>query len=342
MEPGRDASEIGLGAAPAYAGTIRHVRSDTLGSNVSATSATSATEMLARTPLDALDAGVFYDAVPLGGADGRCLGGSGACGSCALHARRRFSQELGLLRRQWRVWLLCLATGVYGGSMVFRNLAFYRYRAGPRLTQDLGFDLLPEWQGHLTDSPMCALQAVLVGACAMSFVPRRAGPPAAYAVNIVRRWGVMIAMGNTLRFLTYMATTLPGSAKHCLPSNPNLARDQPKTVRDILFRITVDGVGDGKSGTYNCGDLTFSGHILMTMTSAFCCLRYAPAAYRMTRRAEACFTALVWAAVAMQCILTVAARNHYTMDVVISAYLTPLLWSFYTTSMEPEDMQPAR
>jgi hypothetical protein len=30
------------------------------------------------------------------------------------------------------------------------------------------------------------------------------------------------------------------------------------------------------------------------------------------------------------------------MDVVISAYLTPLLWSFYTTSMEPEDMQPAR
>jgi hypothetical protein len=240
------------------------------------------------------------------------------------------------------MWLLCLATGVYGGSMVFRNLAFYRYRAGPRLTQDLGFDLLPEWQGHLTDSPMCALQAVLVGACAMSFVPRRAGPPAAYAVNIVRRWGVMIAMGNTLRFLTYMATTLPGSAKHCLPSNPNLARDQPKTVRDILFRITVDGVGDGKSGTYNCGDLTFSGHILMTMTSAFCCLRYAPAAYRMTRRAEACFTALVWAAVAMQCILTVAARNHYTMDVVISAYLTPLLWSFYTTSMEPEDMQPAR
>jgi hypothetical protein len=63
----------------------------------------------------------------------------------------------------------------------------------------------------------------------------------------------------------------------------------------------------------------------MTMTSAFCCLRYAPNAYRMTRRAEAWFTALVWVAVVMQCILTVTARNHYTMDVVISAYLTPLL-----------------
>ncbi len=109
MEPGRDASEIGpshgLGAAPAYAGTIRHVRSDTLGSNVSATSAT---EMLERTPLDALDAGVFYDAVPLGCADGRRLGGADGL----LHARRRFSQERGLLRRPWRMWLLCLATGV--------------------------------------------------------------------------------------------------------------------------------------------------------------------------------------------------------------------------------------
>jgi hypothetical protein len=183
MEPGRDASEIGpshgLGAAPASAGNIRHVRSDTLGSNVSATSAT---EMLPRTPLDALDAGVFYAAVQLCDEDGRSLGGA----DVLLHARRRFSQELSLLRRQWRMWLLCLATGVYGASMVFRNLAFYRYRAGPRLTQDLGFDLLPEWQGYLTDSPMSALQAVLVGACAMSFVPRRTGPPAAYAVNIVR------------------------------------------------------------------------------------------------------------------------------------------------------------
>ena len=83
------------------------------------------------------------------------------------------------------MWLLCFATGVYGVSMVFRNLAFYRYRAGPRLTQNLVFDLLPEWQGYLTDSPMCALQSVLVGAYAMSFVPCHTGPTAAHTVNIV-------------------------------------------------------------------------------------------------------------------------------------------------------------
>ena len=290
-------------------------------------------------PADIVD---FYDRIPL--CEPVCdEGRQGSTGRAEvlLHVRRRFANELCLLRVQWRMLLLCLTVIVYGSLMLFRNLAFYRFRAGARLTQDLGFDWLPEWQGYLTDSPMVALQLVLIGAGVMSFVPRPTRLPASYAVNMIRRWGMMIGMGNTLRFLTYISTTLPGSAKHCLPSNPNIVKDQPKTTSDILFRITLPGVGDGKSGTYNCGDLTFSGHILMTMTSAFCCLRYAPNAYMMTARVEDWFRGLVWATVAMQCIFTIMARNHYTMDVVISLYVTPLLWSFYTTRMEPEDMQPA-
>jgi len=31
------------------------------------------------------------------------------------------------------------------------------------------------WQGYLTDSPMFLLQVILIGACAISFVPRRTG-----------------------------------------------------------------------------------------------------------------------------------------------------------------------
>ena len=69
--------------------------------------------------------------------------------------------------------------------MVFRNLAFYRYRAGERLTQDLGFDLLPEMKGWLTGLPMLLLQLTCLTACALSFLPRSS--PAPYAVNIIRR-----------------------------------------------------------------------------------------------------------------------------------------------------------
>jgi hypothetical protein len=65
--------------------------------------------------------------------------------ACSRRRYRRFLRG-GLLRMQWRMWLLCLIVDVYGACMVFRNLAFYRFRTGPRLTQDLGFDMLPEWQ----------------------------------------------------------------------------------------------------------------------------------------------------------------------------------------------------
>ena len=38
------------------------------------------------------------------------------------------------------------------------------------------------------------------------------------------------------------------------------------------------------------------------------------------------FRPLVWMLVAMQGLTILMARNHYTMDVVIASYVTPLLW----------------
>jgi hypothetical protein len=251
------------------------------------------------------------------------------------HVKLRVAQELRLLQMQWSMLLLCFTVIVYGSMMVFRNLAFYRFRAGPRLTQDLGFDWLPEFQTKFTGTPILILQIVLSIACIMSFVPRINLSCAAFVVNIWRRWAVMIAMGNCLRFLTNISTTLPGSANHCLPSNPNIAKDQPTTLNNILFRIALDGVGrDGTSGSYNCGDLTFSGHILMTMTYAFCCLRYVPNCCMLSHAINTLLERFIWAIVSMQCILTIMARNHYTMDVVIALYVTPLLWHFYIVTLE--------
>ena len=71
-------------------------------------------------------------------------------------------------------------------------------------------------QGWLTGFPMLVLQVTCLIACALSFLPRSC--PAPYAVNIIRRWGMMEAMGSILRFFTYISTTLPGAADHCVPS----------------------------------------------------------------------------------------------------------------------------
>ena len=227
--------------------------------------------------------------------------------------------------------------------MVFRNLAFYRYLPGERLTQDIGFQILPFYKGYVTGLPIFILQVTCILACLASFFPHH--KKRVYAVNIIRRWGMMEAMGSVLRFFTYISTSIPGAADHCVPSmNVYITHNQPKTVYEILTVIQVDGIGveanSGESGTYNCGDLVFSGHMLMTIAYAFTALRYCPMAFCISNHCVKVFTYAVWILVFLQGLLIISARNHYTMDVIIAAYTSPLLWHWYMTSLEPHDMKP--
>lgn len=263
--------------------------------------------------------------------------------SLLSHVKMRIRCEASLLRKQCRMYIFCIFINIYGGSVVFRNLAFYRFEIGERITQDIGFQLLPEKRGILTTLPMSVLQAFTLLSCAACFFPISKNAP--FATNIVRRWGMVEAVGTVLRFLTYTSTTLPGVAQHCLPENTaSILRDRPKTARDIMFSIKVDGVGieknSGESGTYNCGDLVFSGHMLMTILYALCIIRYSPSALNLSRTAvKYVLTPTTWALVVIQALNIIMARNHYTMDVVIACYLTPLLWHWHGTR-ESDDMAP--
>ena len=262
--------------------------------------------------------------------------------ACAFVGRRAL-EEWDLLHRQWKMYVLCITINIYGGSMVFRNLAFYRYIPGERLPQDFGFQMIPFYSGYATSVPMFTLQATCILACLASFVPRHTNT--AYAVNIIRRWGMMQAMGSVLRFFTYMSTSIPGAADHCVASmNAHIVRDQPKSVYEILTVIQVDGIGleanSGKSGTYNCGDLVFSGHMLMTIAYAFTAHRYCPTAFCIPKSCVKLFTCAVWILVFVQGLLIISARNHYTMDVVIAGYTSLLLWHWYMSVLEPHDMKP--
>lgn len=259
------------------------------------------------------------------------------------YLRIRAAQELGLLQRQRLMYATCIIVNIYGGSMLFRNIAFYRYVPGERLPQDIGFQIFPHMKGWFTTLPMFMLQTSCLIMCVASFVPRSI--PGPFATNIVRRWGVMVAMGSVLRFFTYISTSLPGAADHCVPSkNLNILQDQPKTLSDIFLMFKVDGIGlEGNlsvSGTYNCGDLVFSGHMLMAISYAFTLLRYASAVFAIPHASMFFFRILVWTLVCVQGVTIIMARNHYTMDVVIASYVSPLLWHWYLTALEPEDMKP--
>jgi hypothetical protein len=161
-----------------------------------------------------------------------------------------------------------------------------------------------------------------------------------YITNVVTRLLSVVAIGTILRFFTYMSTTLPGSANHCLDSNPNVEHDRPKTIGDILFTLKGHSASTGSIGSYNCGDLTFSGHQLTTMTTALCCIRYAGLSYPTNTKMKLLFSIFVWFLVCVQGCTIIMARYHYTMDVTISCYLTPLIWSWYITNLQPVEVMP--
>ena len=259
------------------------------------------------------------------------------------HVRKRLRNEANLLRRQIRMYLFCIFIILYGGSVVFRNVAFYRFQIGNRITQDLGFQLFAESRGLMNTVPIFVLQVTAILTCLASLFPIAENAP--YATNILRRWGMVEAMGTVLRFATYVSTSLPGAADHCLPHNTEkILRDRPTSIRDIFLMMKVDGVGleknTGESGSYNCGDLVFSGHMLMTICYALTILRYSPKVLNLgSRYVTFVLKPGVWTLVLLQAIGIIMARNHYTMDVVIAAYVTPLLWHWHATN-EKRDMTP--
>jgi len=137
-----------------------------------------------------------------------------------------------------------------------------------------------------------------------------------------------------------MSTTQPGSANHYLDSNPNIEHDRPKTIHEILFTVKGHSASTARTGRYNCGDLTFSGHQRTTVTTALCCLRYARLSYLMKTRTRFLFSICVWFLVFIQACTIVMAQYHYTMDVTISFYLTPLIWNGYITNLQPVEVTP--
>jgi len=256
---------------------------------------------------------------------------------------------------------------IYGALVVFRNLAFYRYVPGNRL-KDLGFDIFPEMPAagvpH-TDDPIIIMLVlvgfVLLGALlgpdktrkvrqsiTSSKLVRYCQPESdsdfivagimeshqtdehPYLANIIRRMSCAYSIGHILRAMTYLATSLPGSAEHCLPgaeSNP------PKSISECFYRMS------SVNGT--CGDLIFSGHMLY-MWLALCCIqKYGAKCWGIVQhgRFHLSLLFLGFVLLVIQGINVVMSRHHYSVDVIVASYTTPMLFHFYNTVIQPNEYQ---
>jgi PAP2 superfamily C-terminal len=250
---------------------------------------------------------------------------------------RRLRTEFALLFMQLPVIGSCVAYLAYFGYMVFRNLAFYRFSPGPRLP-DLGHAYIPSLGPSLHalgEFPMLLLYLLVAALSLATFVPPSPTcPPKPYFINMFRRFVSILAAGHTLRFLSYIGTSLPGAADHCMPGMvESLTPPKPTTLAEILTRYAA-------SPGSNCGDLVFSGHMLQAITFGFIVTRYGQRCFSLAGRAETLLRAATFTLVASQAFFVVAARNHYTVDVIVACYTTPLLWYFYVSAVHPVDLEP--
>ena len=144
-------------------------------------------------------------------------------------------------------------------------------------------------------------------------------------------------MGHTLRFFTYMWTTMPGSMDDCFGDlTSNFDPPKPKTFSEIFTRFTLKQTG------INCGDLCFSGHQFFNTLQLLLIFKYSRLALRLRPALMYCFYFFVVVCWFAEGVFIISARNHYSIDVVISSYLTPLGFYWHSTYWAPKDRCPCR
>lgn len=133
------------------------------------------------------------------------------------------------------------------------------------------------------------------------------------AADICLHYAYVLTILQVARAGTYLVTSLPDPQAIC---SENSTVYDPPTFRQVFYRYS-DNV---------CGDLIFSGHTLATMDVVMLVMWYSP---------RIVGPRMVWfyriAVVLLEAVilpLLLAARRHYSVDVLVSIYITPLLFYF--------------
>merc|ERR1712151_357274 len=238
----------------------------------------------------------------------------------------------------------------WGAMYVFRNLAYIRHVPSSTRLPDIGFELIKEQENDYYSE----LLLYLNGSITFLFVSLPILLPSSlmtssdgtmsaghshgiYSIDIYNKILNMHCIGHVLRFLTFISTSLPGPAKHCLPNAPLLrtSSNYNWTLHEIVTRRSRVHVDP------NCGDLIFSGHMFQDTSFTIIVLSYIyyllPHYNLFIQSTIKILSFILICTVVLQPYFIIAARNHYTVDVVVSSYVAPMLWwtlegYFYTTS----------
>lgn len=191
-----------------------------------------------------------------------------------------FLMELAMLRSDVHVLVFGLIFQWFHNAST--NFAYYyhtRLSAAQRIPlQDVAFDILPPLTGkwwmaseYLVNSMIAIIVFLIASIMVIRWNPPHRRP--LYCIPILRRMLITLVAAQSLRIISFLITTLPGSSRQCayhVPENltmkqllhgpaPSEGNPQgwapPANMGEIVWRLDV---------LNGCGDLMFSSHTIFT------------------------------------------------------------------------------
>ena len=219
----------------------------------------------------------------------------------------------------------------YVAQVIFRNVAYYRHEQRETL-KDIGFEMISEMDENdkwIAEIMFNVLHIFLAVFFVIPWFLPYGHSNHIMGVKMAEKFLNCMVVGHTLRFLTYTSTSLPGPAIHC-----RLGADSKTLIFEDIF--TRKASGDDP----NCGDLISSGHMFQEiMISILVTFNVKKIISNKFIDTSIIFT--VWSITIVQAPFIVAARNHYTVDIVVASYLAPLVWiAFEYFETKPNNNDP--
>jgi len=233
-------------------------------------------------------------------------------------------RDLLSIKKQWKQVVAAFLIGsatVYTDCVAQVYLELNTPKAVSKLIlNDRGFDLIPHWHApHAADSALSGFITVT----ALRFMVFTG--PYAMRWTIARRWLVCVGLLFLLRGMCIICTVLP---------NPDLDCKSDVTAKDheSIFLLAL-GIALGFRTT--CADVLYSGHTINFALAALIWYDYSRLCPIWPEKKWGWFErvpvsrifAITWAVTG--CIIIVATRFHYTVDVWIGFWMTYFLWRYY-------------
>jgi membrane-associated phospholipid phosphatase len=216
-------------------------------------------------------------------------------------------------------WHIILIGSVYQYiHSVATNLVYYLHVPHEPL-RDLGFELLsPPLEGSdqfWSEILIIILVVICIGYAAMPCFRKVRPGEQRFVTLMIARYFLVLVFCQTIRMISFLVTILPSPNSHCREDSPDY--NPPTDVAEIFTRV------DASTG---CGDLIPSSHAIFATLGGLLMNHYSKNKYLKA------VMAMLVIAIGF---LVVAARKHYSIDVVAAWYICPLAW-FYCSHTFPD------